>query len=157
MNHETELKIQAYLDEELSAVEVPKIRDLVNQDMDARTLFEILARTRGVLAENEPEHKLPEAREFYWSKIERAITVPTPTKPVRTFALGWTSAWRRFAVSFAGVALLSVLIISGQRFSNGLHARHAQEVETPLEEVSAITFQSESANMTVVWVQSEDN
>ena len=73
INHETELKLQAYLDGELSSGEAKAVEDLSTHDADARALFEELKLTKSVLAENELEVRLPESRGFYWSKIQRQI------------------------------------------------------------------------------------
>ncbi|PYJ57214.1 MAG: hypothetical protein DME24_19830 [Verrucomicrobia bacterium] len=42
INHETELKVQAYLDGELSSGEAKAVEDLSTHDADARALFEEL-------------------------------------------------------------------------------------------------------------------
>src|SRR5262245_42720766 len=98
MNHEVELRIQAYMDNELAGAEMREIAELLSRDPEAQKLYEALATARRLLVDNEPEHKLSEGREFYWSKIERAIrkeeTIP---KPARGFALGWQNWWVRLA------------------------------------------------------------
>ena len=75
----------------------------------------------------------------------------------RPFALGWQNWWVRCAASFAAVVLLGTLATSQTRLGNWVSRGHnAQEIESPLEDMNAITFHSESANLTVIWVQSED-
>src|SRR5207248_10178203 len=73
INHQTELKLQAYLDEELASGEASEIRELLERETEARSLWEELNATRTLLAGNELEFKLPGTREFYWSKIRRQI------------------------------------------------------------------------------------
>jgi anti-sigma factor RsiW len=157
MKHEVELKIQGYLDNQLPAAERREIAELINLDSEAKSLHEALAATRTLLVGNEPEYKLPEAREFYWSKIEREIRkqAGTPT-PDRTFALGLHNWWVRIAGALAAVVLLIVMVLSSSRLSTLVQGYHPAEVESPAD-MSAITFHSESANMTVVWVQHRED
>ncbi len=157
MKHEIELKIQGYLDGQLASAERQEIAELIDRDPEARRLHEQLAVARTLLTANEPEYTLAETREFYWSKIEREIRKQAAARePVRTFALGWQNWWVRLAGSFAAVALLSAVVLSSSRLSSLVRGSGPQEVELP-EEMSAITFHSESANMTVVWVQSRED
>src|SRR6266536_3491712 len=73
INHETELRLQAYLDGELSEAEAKGIADLLRCDAGAQTLYQELRIAKSLLAGNELERKLPEPPEFYWSKIQRHI------------------------------------------------------------------------------------
>src|SRR5881296_2996806 len=73
INHETELKLQAYLDGELSPGEAKTVADLLRRDAGAQALYQELRIAKSLLAENELERKLPESGEFYWSKIRRQI------------------------------------------------------------------------------------
>ena len=73
MKQDLQFKLQAYLDGELPSGEAKAVADLVAQDADARALLAELTNTRSALAAFESEIKLPEAREFYWSKIARDI------------------------------------------------------------------------------------
>ena len=73
INHETELELQAYLDGELSAGEAKAIADLLGRDAGAQALYQELRTAKSLLAGNELDRKLPESREFYWSKIQRQI------------------------------------------------------------------------------------
>jgi len=153
MKHELELKIQGYLDQELETVESREVAVLINRDPEAQRLHESLGATRRLLVEHEPEYKLPETREFYWSKIEREIRNQAAAPgPVRTYALGWQNWWIRLAGAVASVAVLGVIILSSSRLRTSVSTSNSQEVESP-EDMSAITFHSEAANMTVVWVQ----
>lgn len=155
MKHETELKIQAHLDGELSPTEAQQITELIRRDTEARALYESLAATRTMLTENEPQLALPESREFYWSKIERAIRRPAlAEEQVPQHAAGWNRWWMRFAVPFAGAAMVLAVILIGPRFGAPLlSTQDWRGVELPFEGASSITFHSDAENMTVVWVQ----
>jgi hypothetical protein len=156
MNTELELKIQACVDNELSPAEARRVMDHVRQDPEARRLFDLLADTSRLVSENEPEHQLPESREFYWSKIEREISRSSPEKPgsAELSAPAWSRWWKLLAIAGGAVALVALMSLPGLKRSSLARIDHGlQEIESPLDEVSAITFHSESANMTVVWVQ----
>jgi anti-sigma factor RsiW len=158
INHETELKLQAYLDEELAAGELGAIGGLLARDAGAQSLFEALKATRTLLADNEPELKLPESREFYWSKIQRWIEREEKTPAVERSEPAASSWWIRFlapAGVLAGVAVFVVVALRNSEPSTpALALSVSHEIETPLEETSSFSFRSESAAMTVVWVDS---
>src|SRR6187401_1804220 len=65
------LKVQAYLDNELSPAEARKVGTWISSNPEARDLFNELKETREILMQNEPVLALPESRDFFWSKIER--------------------------------------------------------------------------------------
>ena len=73
MNVELGIKLQAHLDGELTGRDAQQVAALLESDVEARALFNELQQTRTVLKGNEPEFRLPESREFFWSKIEREI------------------------------------------------------------------------------------
>ena len=155
MKHETELKIQAHLDGELSPTDAQQITELIRRDTEARALYESLTATRTILKENEPQLALPESREFYWSKIERAIRRPAlAEEQAPRLAAGWNRWWMRFVVPLAGAAMLLAVILMGPRLGTSLSSNQDwQGVELPFEESSSITFHSDAENMTVVWVK----
>ncbi len=73
MNHDLELKLQAWLDGELTAAEARSIGREIAADADASRLVTELQAIKSTLAGNELPMPLPESREFFWSKIERQI------------------------------------------------------------------------------------
>ena len=153
MKPEVELKLQAYLDGELSIGEAREIEAAIASDCDAQTLLRELRTTATVLRENEPQVVVPESREFYWSKIERAIehAQPEPVAP----ALAFWYALRRVIAPVAGVALVLFLGIASFQFQAGTGnnpSSHLAEVESLSEHVSSFSFRSQSQNMFVVWL-----
>jgi len=68
MNVDVGIKLQAYLDGELSGREAQAITSLIENDAEARALFAELQQTRSLLQANEPEFRLPESREFFLGK-----------------------------------------------------------------------------------------
>jgi len=90
MDDKAQLKLQAYLDGELPEGEARELATGLAQDQEAAALLAELRQTRDAIAGSEQVRALPESREFYWSKIQRAIEraeAPAPT--CRGFRLGW--------------------------------------------------------------------
>ena len=95
MSEEQQLKLQAFLDGELSENDSREVAAWLARDADATALVGELRNTRQALAGFEPALKVPESREFYWSKIQREIqhrepeTVPAPGRSVSWFRARW--------------------------------------------------------------------
>src|SRR5260221_7870771 len=73
MNQDRELRIQASLDAELSGRELAELERSLQTDDEAKALLNELRMTKSTLTANEPELKVPDTREFYWSQIKRQI------------------------------------------------------------------------------------
>jgi len=156
ITHDTELKLQAYLDNELSEKESREIATWLSQDAEGRSRAAELTDLKALLTHNELELKLPESREFYWSKIERDIRQNSAQRlpAAGVSRLGW---WWKILTPALGVAVLLIAGIPLLRLSTSpSQVGYLHEIETPLDETSAISFHSQSAGMTVVWVQSRD-
>lgn len=154
MNQETKLRVQAYLDNEVSESESRQVAALVGQDPEAQAICAELGEIRTILRNNEPEFKLPESREFYWSKIERAIrdqAAPAPAMKL-TSRYPW---WVRVFAPAAGAAFLFVAALTVLKMTHGpSDLTFLHEIETPLPDTTSMSFYSASEGMTVVWVQS---
>lgn len=150
MNEEIKLKLQAHLDGELSAREARDVSELLSNDGDAQSLFAEIQFTKTALRGNEMEMKLPESREFYWSKIQREIGRQT-NKPLRTSSESW---WKPAYVRFATVlaAGCALLVISFLAFNAGSPVSFPGEIESTGEEMGAITYHSNADGMTVVYL-----
>ncbi|MEW6161592.1 MAG: hypothetical protein AB1813_29525 [Verrucomicrobiota bacterium] len=151
MNLDSQLKLQAYLDGELPPDEAKEIARFLEADPEARDLYLELKSTHQLLSGNEPEIKLPESRDFYWSKIERQIhqLEPQSKAPARS---PW-SGWLRFAAPMAGLAVIAIALLitlNPERTPQDLSI--LKTIETPVEDASLISFHSEEAGMTVVWL-----
>lgn len=156
MNHETELKLQAYLDQELSPGESEKVARWLEHDSEARAVYRELRATKELLGIGEVKRAVPESREFYWSKIERGILAEDREPSTGARSHFWCG-WLRLGAPLAGAALLVAALLIALNF-DGVGTRIAtsyfHEVEAPVEEATAITFHSETAQMTVVWIPS---
>src|SRR5438034_2667478 len=87
MRHEDELKLQAYLDEELSGRQSRAVADSLAKDQEAQALVVELRNTSAALEGNEPLVPTPDSREFYWSKIQREIRRLETAPETRTLPL----------------------------------------------------------------------
>lgn len=151
MNEELQLKLQAFADGELSGREAREITDLLARDTDARTLFAELENTRGALAGYEAEIKLPESREFYWSKIEREIhRLEQADRPRLEPVRFWS--WRRFLVPAGALAALVLLgSLMSPRLRTPTHIASA-ESEFTLADSDAFTYHDYANGTTLVWL-----
>jgi anti-sigma-K factor RskA len=152
----TALKLQALLDGELSASEVSSATRLLEQNPEARQLYDQLQLTREMLRRCEPEHVVPETRAFYWSRIERAIGSSMPRPEARRSGV-WTG-WLRWMIPAGAAAALGLVLLQQNWVGSDpdpvvLATDH--QVETLLADTTSISFRSESAGMTVFWVQSD--
>ena len=141
------IKLQAYLDGELTGSEAQQVAVLIESDAEARALFGELQQMRTVLKANEPEFRLPESREFFWSKIEREIermdAAPAEQAPA------WMLFLRRHFAAISGVAVAAcVVLFVALQMSPSL----LEEIDNPLDEVGTFSFRSESQKMTLVWI-----
>lgn len=153
MNPDQQFKLQAYLDHELSSAESERVAEWIAKNDTAQALFEELRQTKSLLMVNEPERKLPESRDFYWSKIRRGLEAQPAERPAGGF-WEWPS-WVRVAIPGAAVAvgLLVAFLVSTQDPGRTEElAESFHEIESPLGEANAITFHSHEARMTVVWI-----
>lgn len=154
IDRDTALKVQALLDGELSANEAAEVTRRLEHDPEARQIYNELELTRAVLLRCEPEYAVPESREFYWSRIRQGIESGerSGAAPESTWWRGWTR-WLvpAGATALVGLFLLQRSWLMPQDDAAAFSSDH--QVETLLAEATSISFRSESAGMTVVWVQ----
>ena len=153
MNDENKIKLQAYLDGELSGRDEREISELLTTDNEAQSLLAELQMVKSALHGNELELKLPETREFYWSKIQREIE-RTEQQPASKSNSWWKPVYARFAGGLA--AACGVLAISFIAFNTGPTNYATGEVEGSGDEMGVITFRSDAERMTVVYLFDRD-
>jgi anti-sigma-K factor RskA len=161
MNRDLALKYQALVDGELSEREARDLNRTLEQDPEAQALVAELRATRSLVTANEPEIKLPETREFYWSKIQREID-RLGAEPAGAYAsrnwLGMLAGWRRFLAPTAAVAVVAFLAVAVIRMGDNErideYSQHLAEIENLSEYSTSFSFRSD--NMFVVWVQDTD-
>jgi anti-sigma factor RsiW len=150
MKTEEMLRLQAYLDNEVSSAEGREIASWIARDAEAAALYEELKATKTLLApENEPVVAAPDSREFYWSKIAREIE-RVEREPAREYrARPW---WVRILAPAAGAAALALIVFTS--ISTNPHVTAVHQERSDLEN-GTITFRSKDNSMTLVWISSD--
>jgi anti-sigma factor RsiW len=154
MNLDSQLKLQAHLDGELSGKDARQMEAWLADDAEARLLAEELRFAKEALAGNEPEVKLPETREFYWSKIAREIE-RQELAPARPAMPWWLRLSRKFLLPAFGAAALAVLVVVLTQAPPTRFA--ATEVQTFIDDMGTMTFRDQSAGITMVWIYDRSN
>lgn len=149
MKQELQLKLQAYLDGELPDGEARELADFAARDADARALLTELKNTQTAVADYEADIKLPETREFYWSKIRREIQrleSPGPAaRPASVF-----DALRRLLVPVGALAILVTATLFTTRQWASRDSIGALETETASADV--FTYRDYDSGTTLVWL-----
>jgi len=163
MNRELQDKIQAWVDGELDASEARRIADLTQSNPTAQALANNLRGFRDLIRSHPPERVIDASRDFYWSRIRQGIEsaeTPSPTRPTPN-ATRFATRWLAWFVPSAIVAGAAIFVLRPD--STPIPTRQSQSpvlvehvVESPLNEVSTLTFYSSNDAMTVVWVGPAD-
>jgi len=160
MNVEQQLELQAWVDGELPEAEARRVAAFVQENRDAQALVGELRMTSGFLTGNEPETKLPENGDFYWSKIRREIERADQAATTAAPRASWVLAWRRLFVPLSGLAVIAFLSILSlnvfQQPSADDAAKYLVEVENLSEDIGSISYRSQSENMFVVYLYKKD-
>lgn len=152
MEYQDQLKLQSYLDGELSEADAREVARWLAQDQDATALLGELRQTRQSMVGAEIGIKVPESREFYWSKIAREIERLEAPKPALAPKVSWLERLRRMLVPASGLAL--VLVVGVVALNNGVPngGKHTPGAEIALQDASAFTYHDYSAGATLVWL-----
>lgn len=154
MKYEAQLKLQAYLDGELSAAEAKAVEASLANDPQGRALLAELSRTATLLRANEPELKLPETHDFYWSKIQTAIERQGRQTAGHVWSSWtWLVSLRKYLLPASGFALVAFLAVTSLQFASG---DGLAEVENIAPETTSISFRDNSDRVFVVWVSNKD-
>lgn len=149
MEYQQQLKLQAYLDGELSDAEARQVAERAARDEGAAALLAELRQTGEALSGFEAGVKLPESREFYWSKIQAEISRESSSAHGAASGMPWLAWLRRFLVPVTGLALVVGFGLVGLRNAGG---PHGSGTVTSLEDVQAFTYHDFSAGATLVWL-----
>jgi len=154
MNDESKLRLQAYLDRELPESEAREVAGWLKQEAEAEALLRELTHASELMKGNEVELKLPETREFYWSKISREIE--RQSRPAQVRRVTWlASAWVRWLAPLGAAAVVATVLMTAGVFGQGPfgasgRARLSHEVESS---DGTIEYHDQKTGITVVWVQ----
>lgn len=152
MNTEQQLKLQAYLDGELSDREAGQVADWLAQNPAAQSLLAELTMTKTALVSNEVEFKLPESREFFWSKIERDIRQQEKSSAPSAQPVSIRAWLHRFLIPVSAAAVLALLCAVVLTKPSAFETAQLGETVSLNEEMGAINFRSESEQMTVIYL-----
>ncbi|PWU07990.1 MAG: hypothetical protein C5B50_30485, partial [Verrucomicrobia bacterium] len=135
MDYERQLKLQSFLDGELSEGEKREVANWLAQDKEATALLGELRNTRSAMVGFEIGLELPESREFFWSKVSRQIEALEP-EPAVSSSPSWLRFLRRVLVPTAAIAalVLAAFLVTTQsppRYSGA---------ETALDDSGAFTY-----------------
>jgi anti-sigma factor RsiW len=150
IDHDSQfLKLQAYLDGELNAKEKAEVADWLAKDREAQLLLAELQNTNVALECYEAEVKLPESREFFWSKIEREINreKAAPVARQRFSVLAWL---QRYMVPVSGVAVACVALLLVLQLSPS--GSQVAEIELSSSDMGVATYRNQQEKMTMVWL-----
>ena len=147
-NDDFELKLQAYVDGELSAQEAAAVQERLSHDTAGQSLVAELRNTKTALAGSEAALKLPESREFFWSKSQREIERQEKAAAAVP-KINWIEWVRHHLVSVGGAALLTCLM--AVMLLHGGGAGSLGEMEMASDEMGTYTYRDQQAKMTMVW------
>lgn len=145
MDYEIQLKLQAFLDGELSEAETREVSNLLARDREATELLAELRNTRQAMVGHEIGVELPESREFFWSKIQHEIERQEPA-PAPAAISPLRSLLRRILAPATAVAVLGLAMFVAFRPTGVLPA------ETALADANAFTYHDYAAGATLVWL-----
>jgi anti-sigma factor RsiW len=162
MKEETELKLLAYVDGELPQNEAAEVESLLKENVMAADLVAELRWSGAAVGGNESAVPVPEGREFYWSKISRAIDA-AERQSEREAASGAAEPWwRRMLIPVAGLAAVALVLSIGGRFPQGGSANQSgspvvSASEPVWEDANVYEFYDEKERMSVIWVTTDGN
>lgn len=151
---EAQLKLQAYADGELSPAEAREVETWLDKDAQARTTISSLQNTTGALKEYESALRLPESREFFWSKVRREIErQETAARPAATKAgANWSAILRRFLLPAGAVAAVAIATVMSTRDAGLLASAGVTSVESAISTSGTLTYRDFSSRTTLVWL-----
>lgn len=151
MTQEQQLDLQAFLDGELPEKEARTVAAWVARDTEATRLLTELRNTRNALAHCEPDLKLPESREFYWSKIERNIQrlEPDPPTAEAVSLLVWLRRLLAPGVALAALVVAATIVIVQW---NVLKPSAGPDTEMAFADSGTFTYHDYANGTTLVWL-----
>lgn len=150
MNIELQLKLQAYIDGELSDAETCELLGRLDGDEQASALLTELKNTRAAIRAGEPEQRLPESRDFYWSKIRREIEREEMLSS-RVEHVPWLQRFVRYLLPAASAVLLLVLGFLTVHQEGNASVSTAYQLESAVPGADAFTYVDEEEGTTLIW------
>jgi anti-sigma factor RsiW len=148
---EAQLKIQAFLDGELPEAEARQVSESLARDPEAAALAAELRQTGALLAGLEEGIKLPESREFFWSKVERGIERIEQPAPAAA-GIQWATLLRRLFVPASAVAVLAIAGFVATHPGGAPGLSGGAEVESAMADSGTFTYRDYNSGTTLVWL-----
>ncbi|MBC8244798.1 MAG: hypothetical protein H8E20_10435 [Verrucomicrobia bacterium] len=154
--NETELRVQALVDGELTGTEAEALRTRIEGDDALRELHARLTAVRGLMHGAELPRPLPEPGDFHWSQISNAIQYEErQAKRLARPASGMGSLLR-WVTPLAGLGCILLLLTSPSRHNGppdlGILLGSDHELELSADEIDVMTFNTGDDNMSIVWL-----
>ena len=150
MEYQNQLKLQSYLDGELTEAAASEVVSLLARDPEAVALLAELLQTSETLLGFEDGIRLPESRDFFWSKIQREIKGQQGLAPERASSVPWSARLRRLLMPATGFAVVALLALVVTRESASRSSESS--AETALGDSGAFTYHDDTAGATLVWL-----
>ena len=152
--NETELRVQALVDGEITGREAEELRACIEGDDALRELHARLTAVRGLMAGAELLRTLPESGDFHWSQISGAIE--REDREVKRLARPVPGVNRllRWVMPLAGAACL-VLLLTLQLNAPpdlGILLGSDHELDLSADEIDVMTFNTGDDAMSIVWL-----
>lgn len=147
MNEDLQLKLQAYLDGELPSDEAQAVRDLLATNAAARDLLTELTNTRAAITMFESVIKVPETREFYWSKIQRQIQREAPVTPAQPSVSIFVWLRRALASATAAAAVFIGVMVVQQQLKSP-----SDVADLSFQDSENFTYRDYDSGTTLVWL-----
>ncbi len=151
MNRESQLKLQAFLDGELPEAEAHEVAAWLARDQEAALLLQELRHTRQALKGFDSTIRLPESREFFWSKVEREIRRQEQTMPAAPLAPK-ASFWLRFLVPSGALAIVAITALFAASQFGLFSTANAAELEAASTDAGSLTYRDYSSGTTFIWL-----
>lgn len=148
-------QIVQFADGKLGSRKAVRLERLSWQDPSLRALIEEQRRIRRLLASYNPETSLPISPERYWWEVRSRLQLAEVDKRAKFVSGVLRSKWIATAVAVFTVILLAMWVLHIERTERELLAPAYAEIESTAEDGGTITFRSELAGMTVVWLDYE--
>ena len=150
-----ELKLQALLDGELPEAEAAEAANWAARDQDAALLLAELRQTRRNLAGFEAGIRVPDSREFYWSKIQREIERSEGPAAAAETPVSFAERLRRLffpATALTAMAIIGLLAVARRGPMLGTSERVLSGgMETAMADPSTTIYRDFESGATLVW------
>lgn len=156
-----ELRIQALVDGELSEPEALTVRAWIAKDVEAKEVYESLKCLKALVDEaGELPARLPVQRDYFWARIQEGIAADSSSEesvPLAEEAIeasSWVGVLGRYLIPLLGALAIAIAVVLPRPESEIESVSLSMEHESESPSANYMSFRSESAGMTVIWLTS---